>query len=209
LRLAEQGEWGSGWLGCWNLRCGSGRKSGASSIWRGFAGRAGLSVPDGRGQQAWRLKARPRVYECASCHRQVSVTAGACFIAPARSRSPMAGWWRWSGCRRVGPPLGERVGSFAIITTRPNELCAELHNRMPVILGLRTRPAWLGEDPAEVARLKAMLAPTPTDEMTCWLARRGSPIVLRHGRAPRLRAARRARFRRGQEAAAPKSRRSR
>jgi putative SOS response-associated peptidase YedK len=27
---------------------------------------------------------------------------------------------------------GERVRSFAIITTTPNELCAELHNRMPV-----------------------------------------------------------------------------
>ena len=30
-----------------------------------------------------------------------------------------------------------RIRSFAIITTTPNELCAELHNRMPV--GLKTR----------------------------------------------------------------------
>jgi hypothetical protein len=27
---------------------------------------------------------------------------------------------------------GERVRSFAIITTTPDELCAELHNQMPV-----------------------------------------------------------------------------
>jgi hypothetical protein len=27
-------------------------------------------------------------------------------------------------------PAGEWVRSFAIITTKPNELCAELHNRM-------------------------------------------------------------------------------
>jgi Sigma-70 factor, region 1.1 len=27
--------------------------------------------------------------------------------------------------------------SFAIVTTQPNELCAELHNRMPVILAAR------------------------------------------------------------------------
>jgi putative SOS response-associated peptidase YedK len=27
------------------------------------------------------------------------------------------------------------VRSFAIITTQANELCAELHDRMPVILG--------------------------------------------------------------------------
>jgi putative SOS response-associated peptidase YedK len=37
-------------------------------------------------------------------------------------------------------PAGERVRSFAIITTTPNELCAELHNRMPVVL----KPAWAG-----------------------------------------------------------------
>jgi hypothetical protein len=38
-----------------------------------------------------------------------------------------------------------------------NELCAELHNRMPVVL---KREAWLGEEPAEVPQLKALLAPT-------------------------------------------------
>ena len=31
-------------------------------------------------------------------------------------------------------PAGEWVRTFAIITTMPNELCAELHNRMPVVL---------------------------------------------------------------------------
>jgi len=30
---------------------------------------------------------------------------------------------------------GKWVRSFAIITTTPNELCAELHNRMPVVVG--------------------------------------------------------------------------
>jgi hypothetical protein len=36
----------------------------------------GLSVPGAAGGEAWRLKARPRVYECSACHRQESVTAG-------------------------------------------------------------------------------------------------------------------------------------
>jgi putative SOS response-associated peptidase YedK len=41
----------------------------------------------------------------------------------------MAGLWEtWRS------PAGERVRSFTIITTTPNELCAELHNRMPVVL---------------------------------------------------------------------------
>jgi putative SOS response-associated peptidase YedK len=34
-------------------------------------------------------------------------------------------------------PAGERVRSFTIVTTTPNELCAELHDRMPVVLNSR------------------------------------------------------------------------
>jgi len=60
-------------------------------------------------------------------------------------------------------PAGERVRSFAIITTEPNELCARLHNRMPAVLAPDTWPEWLGEEPAEEARLKALLAPCPAD----------------------------------------------
>ena len=55
----------------------------------------------------------------------------------------LAGLWEtWRS------PAGERVRSFAIITTTPNELCAELHNRMPVLLGREVWPEWLGERPA-------------------------------------------------------------
>jgi putative SOS response-associated peptidase YedK len=72
---------------------------------------------------------------------------------------------------------GERVRSFAIITTTPNELCAEIHNRMPVILGSETWPAWLGEEPADPPRLKALLAPYPSATMTCW------PVSTRVGNA--------------------------
>ena len=57
---------------------------------------------------------------------------------------------------------------MAIITTTPNELCGEIHNRMPVILKPDTWPAWLGEEHSDAARLKGMLGPYPSDEMTCW-----------------------------------------
>jgi putative SOS response-associated peptidase YedK len=65
-------------------------------------------------------------------------------------------------------PAGERVRSFAIITTAPNELCAELHDRMPVVLGPQAWPVWLGEEPADARQLKAVLAPYPSHGMTCW-----------------------------------------
>jgi putative SOS response-associated peptidase YedK len=50
----------------------------------------------------------------------------------------------------------------------PNELCAELHNRMPVVLRPASWPVWLGEAPADPRQLKALLAPYPLEEMTCW-----------------------------------------
>jgi len=61
------------------------------------------------------------------------------------------------------------VRSFTIVTTTPNELCAELRNRMPVVLKPDAWPVWLGESPADVAQLKSLLVPYPADEMICWL----------------------------------------
>jgi putative SOS response-associated peptidase YedK len=75
----------------------------------------------------------------------------------------LAGLWEnWKS------PAGEWVRSFTIITTTPNELCAPIHNRMPVILSPDTWPVWLGEEAAEATQLKALLAPYPADRMTCW-----------------------------------------
>jgi hypothetical protein len=42
------------------------------------------------GRAAWRLKARPRVYECGTCHRQESVTAGTVFH---RTRTDLSKWF--------------------------------------------------------------------------------------------------------------------
>ena len=43
------------------------------------------------------------------------------------------------------------------MTARPrltDELCAELHYRMPVVLKPEAWPAWLGEQPADTPRLR-------------------------------------------------------
>jgi putative SOS response-associated peptidase YedK len=76
----------------------------------------------------------------------------------------LAGLWEnWHS-----KPSGERVRSFAIITTEPNELCAQLHNRMPVVLAPEAWPQWLGEEPADEGQLKSLLAPYPSGGMICW-----------------------------------------
>ncbi len=75
----------------------------------------------------------------------------------------MAGLWEsWRS------PVGERLRSFAIVTTAANELLAPVHDRMPVILGPENWPLWLGEAPANPARLKALLVPYPADDMVIW-----------------------------------------
>src|SRR5215471_5028425 len=82
-----------------------------------------------------------------------------------KSRGIMALAGLWENWRS---PAGERIRSFAIVTTEPNDLCAELHNRMPVILAPETWPAWLGEESADPHQLKALLAPYPSVEMASW-----------------------------------------
>ena len=57
-----------------------------------------------------------------------------------RGLMALAGLWEnWRS------PAGEWIRSFAIITTTPNELCAELHNRMPVVLKPESWRVWLGK----------------------------------------------------------------
>ena len=75
----------------------------------------------------------------------------------------MAGLWEsWRS------PAGERLRSFAIVTTATNTLLAPVHDRMPVILGPENWPLWLGEAPADPDRLKALLIPYPADDMVIW-----------------------------------------
>jgi len=72
----------------------------------------------------------------------------------------MAGLWeRWA------PPDGPALLSCAIITTRPNELMATIHDRMPVILdadGLRT---WLDSEERPPERFADLLGPYPASRM--------------------------------------------
>jgi putative SOS response-associated peptidase YedK len=59
---------------------------------------------------------------------------------------------------------GRSITSCAIITTTPNELLAEIHDRMPVILADEDQEAWLQTD-SDPRDLKALLAPYPAGAM--------------------------------------------
>ena len=72
----------------------------------------------------------------------------------------LAGLWeRWK--ERA---TGETVQTFTIITTVPNELCAPIHDRMPVILAREKWATWLGEHGATAEGLRWMiLRPYPAE----------------------------------------------
>jgi putative SOS response-associated peptidase YedK len=62
------------------------------------------------------------------------------------------------------PPSGEWVRTFPVITTDANELVAEIHDRMPLILAPKDYLRWLGDesDPRDLMR------PFPSEPMRMW-----------------------------------------
>lgn len=68
----------------------------------------------------------------------------------------LAGLWsHWKS------PNGEEIESFTILTTEPNELMAQYHNRMPVILPLDKEQVWLNPEFTNPVLLKGLLKPLP------------------------------------------------
>ena len=83
-----------------------------------------------------------------------------------------AGLWEWW----KDPQTQEEVKTCSIITTTPNALTAPIHDRMPVILPMERRAAWL--DPAmSPEELQSFLVPFDPSGMEAYpiSARVGSP----------------------------------
>ena len=76
-----------------------------------------------------------------------------------KSRQPFffAGLWE--------PETAAAPASFALVTTAPNPLLQPIHDRMPVILGPNSGPAWLGDEPLNPARLAQLCRPLAADLM--------------------------------------------
>jgi putative SOS response-associated peptidase YedK len=68
-------------------------------------------------------------------------------------------WENWKD-----PTLGEWLRTFAVITTDANELVAQIHNRMPLILAPRDYARWLSEEPDP----RDLLRPFPAEPMRIW-----------------------------------------
>lgn len=63
---------------------------------------------------------------------------------------------------------GRDCYSFTIITTSPNKLMADIHNRMPVILKREDEEPWLDQEIKDSKDLLPMLAPYPAEEMEAY-----------------------------------------
>lgn len=110
---------------------------------------------------------------------------------------PMAGFYEWQkvGARKVphyvhllnaelfavaglyeywpGKGGAEPVESFTIITTDANEMMANLHDRMPVIVPESEHVGWLDPKNEKTDALRKLLRPYPAAEM------RAYPVSLR------------------------------
>lgn len=62
---------------------------------------------------------------------------------------------------------GENIYSFTIITTRPNELIAPIHDRMPVILTPENEQLWISNE-LNIKNLLPVLTPYDSDKMTAY-----------------------------------------
>jgi putative SOS response-associated peptidase YedK len=91
------------------------------------------------------------------------------YVVTPRERARLAIaviWERWNG---PGPVPLE---TFAMVTTPPNSLIATITDRMPAVIDDADWVKWLGEEPATIEELKAILKPsgTPMD-----MAKAGKP----------------------------------
>ncbi len=74
-----------------------------------------------------------------------------------------AGLWElWNS------PDGSQVLSTTIITTQPNSLVANIHNRMPVILPRAAHSLWLEPSEVDPAGLVGLLDSYPAEEMMAY-----------------------------------------
>jgi putative SOS response-associated peptidase YedK len=86
-----------------------------------------------------------------------------------RDREPLAfaGLWSVWHDRALGDDA-PRIRSCTIVTTEPNELMRDVHDRMPVILPESEWDTWLDAENHDVDALGRLLVPLGSDELERW-----------------------------------------
>jgi putative SOS response-associated peptidase YedK len=83
------------------------------------------------------------------------------YLLRRRDGLPLALAGLWATWR--DPVTGVATRSFAILTTRPNELVGALHDRMPVVLERSAWDRWLATSAPPSDELLGLLAPCPSE----------------------------------------------
>jgi len=77
------------------------------------------------------------------------------------------------GLLKFWPGSAGEVATFTILTTTPNALMAEIHNRMPVIVKPENYAEWLDPDVNDVNRLHTLIGPYPENFMKVYQVSQG------------------------------------
>jgi putative SOS response-associated peptidase YedK len=89
-----------------------------------------------------------------------SVKQPYCFEVGEKELFALAGLWdEWIG------PDGEVIESCTILTTKPNALVADLHDRMPVIVSPDKYDLWLDPDVTDFETIRDILVPYDPNRM--------------------------------------------
>jgi putative SOS response-associated peptidase YedK len=84
------------------------------------------------------------------------------FAVAMKDRTPFAIGGLWENWHH--PRNGEWIRTVAIITVPSNDLVAQIHDRMPLILPKSACERWLGQEPDP----RDLLVPFPADHMAIW-----------------------------------------
>ena len=145
--------------------------------------RWGLSRTGARTQQVGASLSTPSARRCGSCRPSTKLRKRRCIV-------PVDGFFEWKAIKgqkakqpyaiamKDGAPFGlagiwenwkepasgDWIRTFAIITTDANELVADIHDRMPVILSRSDYMRWLSEEPDP----RDLMRPYPAELMRMW-----------------------------------------
>ncbi len=89
------------------------------------------------------------------------------YIRPV-DRSPIAFAGLWEEWRDPDRPDAPLLESFTILTTEPNVLVRDIHNRMPVILRPLDFELWLDPDVSDPDDIRHLLRPVPSDNLEAY-----------------------------------------